>query len=179
VAIVAEDFEVVLVVEAGDAPVAAAERLDVVYLQTQLVAAEEDATLGVFLHVAGLEAAALAGPLRAPAGGGAGVRPDMVPDELPGVLVGAVSGATAIEGRATSREPAEGLGDVDAGYVVTPGRCWRCHNGGRITGLKLSVVSCQFAVVLPQPSWGFEAAARRLTASTCFASRCAASPPPK
>jgi hypothetical protein len=84
---VTQHLEVVLVVEAADGAVGADERQDVVDLEAQLVAGVGAAGDGVFADLRGLEAAALASPAGATAGGAAGEDPDVVALELAGVAV--------------------------------------------------------------------------------------------
>jgi hypothetical protein len=94
----------------------------VVDLEAELVALEEAATVRVATDFGGLEAAALAGPGGATAGGAAGDGPDVVALELARVPVGAVGLAAAGEGLAAGGHAATGLREVDADNEVTPGR---------------------------------------------------------
>jgi hypothetical protein len=121
VAAVAEHFEVLLVVEAGDGAVLAAEGLDVVHLEPQLVAGEQAPAVGVASNVGGPEAAALTGVPRLPASPAARVGPDVFALELAGVRSRTVGGPATRQRRAAGREAAARVRKVDASDVVPPG----------------------------------------------------------
>jgi hypothetical protein len=122
----AEDFEVALVIEAGNGAIGAGQGSDVIDLQPQLSAGVAQAGFGVFSDRRRLEAASFAGPAGTSAGSTASGHPDVVALELQCVPIAAEGGAPGWELSAAGRETAELLSEVDAGDVGVPGgRHWR------------------------------------------------------
>lgn len=120
VAAVAEHLEVLEVVRAGNQSIGADQRLDVVHLETELVAEVLSPRSRVTSDLRGLEAAPFARPLGSTARRSTSSKPDVIPFELAGVKIGAIGRAARRQGRSAALDAAERLGQVDTRHVRLP-----------------------------------------------------------
>lgn len=129
VAAVAEHLEIREMIRAGDRAVGADQRLDVVHLETELVAEIPSARSRVVPDLRRLEAAPFARPSRSTSRRSTSREPDMVPFELAGVEIAAIGRATRRQGRSAALDAAERPGEVDTRHVRLPSRRLAHHLG--------------------------------------------------